>query len=188
VKARAQDLLLVQRGAAAGLPGWVLERLRGGGAPGLIRAATRWIEDLEAEQAHGVELARRLEAADRAGEPEPDKEEDTRAAQDRIRRALGLEAARRLAEQDPGGALAVLDDTGTPLPRPSGRSRAHERVLDLAAREGSLGVLPALTPTEHEALQQSRTPAEAMNVIITAARRVKTLAREAREVGTENQK
>lgn len=184
MKGEAYDPLLVQRGEVAGLPDWVLERLRGGGSPGLVRAASRWIADLEAEKAHGEELARRLKAAAAEGSPVEDEEEDIRAAQERIRRNLGLEAARRLAERDPGGALSLIDDTEASLPRPTARSRAQERVLDLAAREGSLGVLPALNPEEHEALQAARTPEEALDVIITAARRVKNLARKAREVGT----
>lgn len=181
MKWRTSDPLLLQRAEAAGVPDWVLARLRDSASPGLVRAATRWITDLEADQAHAEELARRLEAAEEAGGPA--EGEDTRAAQERIRRRLGLEAARRLAEQDPGGALELLDDTEAPLPLPSARSRFHERVLDLAAREGSLGVLPALTPAEQEELQAARTPEDALTVIVTAARRVRDLARRVRQVG-----
>lgn len=186
--ARVEELL--QRGEAVGLPPWLLDRLgadRGGGASeGLIRAATRWITELEAAQAHQAELAQRLAAADHAPDdvpdPAPDHEsgEDTRAVQQRIRRQLGLEAARGLAARDPGGALALLDDTEGPLPLHSARSRARQRMLEFAAREGSLGVIPALTPGELDALHGAHCPEDAMDVIIAAARRVRDLANKTR--------
>ena len=161
-----EDLELLQRGEAAGLPGWMLARLRGGSSAGLRRAAARWISDLEAARAHGEELERRLGQAGTA--EDPDSELDTRALQERARRTLGREAARRLGPQDPGGALTLLDDTEGQLPLARPLSRAQQRMLELAAREGGQGVLPALTEEELQALHGSRTPEDAMDVIINS--------------------
>lgn len=172
------DLALIQRGEAAGLPGWLLERLRSGASQGLLRAATRWISDLEAARAHGHELERRLQ--DMAPEPSLEGEQDTRATQERIRRELGLVAARGLASVDPGGALILLDDTEGPLPQERPPSRARHRLLELATRESGGGAIPALTPEELQALHGTRSAEDALDVIIAAARRVRDLARLAR--------
>ncbi len=175
---------LLVRAEAVGLPARILERVRqdGSGDVAMCEAVERWVEDLEASAAHGEELERRLAEVLPPREVSEDEAERLQldAARQRARRSLGREAARAMAERDPGGALAVLDDTEETRSLPEAEPRAHQRVLDLAARIGGQGAIPTLSAEEHAALLEVQYPDQAMGVIHEAWERINELSGKAR--------